>query len=92
MGGCNSTQGTKDANRRMGQITFYGFVASPPCFLVQAVMDHMYIDYKQTVVIPGKDNKSDWYLKKNPKGKVPLIEEGSWSLDESHAICRYVSA
>lgn len=73
------------------KLVFYGFIKSPPCFLAQATMDHLGIEYEHKVVIPMKDTRTEWFKKKNPFGKVPFIEEGDFCLNESHAIARYVS-
>ena len=33
----------------------------------------------------------DWYLACNPNGKVPLLQDGEWSLWESNVIVRYLA-
>jgi glutathione S-transferase len=37
-------------------------------------------------------NDEPWYLKLNPNGKVPLLEDGSFTLWESNTIVRYLSS
>jgi glutathione S-transferase len=37
-------------------------------------------------------NDQDWFLALNPNGKVPLLREGEFTLWESNAIVRYLSA
>ena len=36
-------------------------------------------------------NTEDWYLACNPNGKVPLLQDGEWSLWESNVIVRYLA-
>ena len=36
-------------------------------------------------------NTEDWYLALNPNGKVPLLQDGEWSLWESNVIVRYLA-
>jgi glutathione S-transferase len=36
-------------------------------------------------------NNTPEYLGKNPNGRVPTLEDGEWTLWESHAIVRYLS-
>lgn len=36
-------------------------------------------------------NNTPEYLEKNPNGRVPTLEDGEWTLWESHAIVRYLS-
>ena len=38
----------------------------------------------------GKNNE-DWYLALNPNGKIPLLQDGEWSLWESNVIVRYLA-
>lgn len=37
-------------------------------------------------------NDEPWYLELNPNGKVPLLQDGSFTLWESNTIVRYLSA
>jgi glutathione S-transferase len=39
----------------------------------------------------GKNNEA-WYLALNPNGRVPLLEDGDFSLWESNSIVRYLAA
>jgi glutathione S-transferase len=37
-------------------------------------------------------NREDWYLALNPNGRVPLLQDGAFSLWESNTIVRYLCA
>jgi glutathione S-transferase len=37
-------------------------------------------------------NKEPWYLALNPNGRIPLLQDGAFSLWESNTIVRYLSA
>lgn len=37
-------------------------------------------------------NDQDWFLRLNPNGKVPLLQDGDFALWESNTIVRYLSA
>jgi glutathione S-transferase len=50
-----------------------------PCERIDAGLQH------------GK-NKEAWYLQLNPNGRVPLLQDGEFSLWESNSIVRYLSA
>jgi len=39
----------------------------------------------------GEDNKTSEFLKKNPVGKVPVLETPTGTIFESNAICRYLA-
>ena len=71
----------------------YGDTQSGNCYKVQLVcqllnIDHQWID----VDILAGDTKSDDFLKKNPNGKIPLLELNSGeTLSESNAIINYLA-
>lgn len=52
-----------------------------------------YVD--ATLEIPpfevGKDNKTEAFLRKNPLGKIPVLETLEGYLFESNAICKYLA-
>ena len=70
-------------------VKFHAFHGSPPCCLAQATMDHLSVNYEFNEVVPMKDTKSEEFLKINPKGKVPVVQDGDFTIDESYAIARY---
>ena len=71
----------------------YGDTQSGTCYKVQLVcqllnIDHQWID----VDILAGDTKSDDFLKKNPNGKIPLLElDSGETLSESNAIINYLA-
>jgi glutathione S-transferase len=49
------------------------------------------LKYKwQTVNLREGEQKKEWYLKINPVGKVPAIDDDGFCLFESNAICKYL--
>ena len=71
----------------------FGDTQSGNCYKVQLVckllnIDHQWID----VDILAGDTKSDDFLKKNPNGKIPLLElDSGETLSESNAIINYLA-
>jgi glutathione S-transferase len=71
----------------------YGDTQSGNCYKVQLVcqllnIDHQWID----VDILAADTKSDDFLKKNPNGKIPLLElDSGETLSESNAITNFLA-
>lgn len=71
----------------------YGDTQSGNCYKVQLVcqllnIDHQWID----VDILAGDTKSDDFLKKNPNGKIPLLElDSGETLSESNAITNFLA-
>lgn len=55
-------------------------------------LEEMGLAYEHVQLDPAKkENFSEAYLKLNPFGKVPTIEDGGFSLFESGAICLYLA-
>ena len=71
----------------------YGDTQSGNCYKVQLIcqllnIDHQWID----VDILAGDTKSDDFLKKNPNGKIPLLElDSGEALSESNAIINFLA-
>jgi glutathione S-transferase len=71
----------------------YGDAQSGNCYKVQLVcqllnIEHQWID----VDILAGETKSDDFLKKNPNGKIPLLElDSGETLSESNAIINYLA-
>jgi len=71
----------------------YGDTKSGNCYKVQLVcnlqnIDHQWID----IDILAGDTQSDEFLRKNPNGKIPLLElDSGETLSESNAIINYLA-
>lgn len=72
----------------------YGDTKSGNCYKVQLVchlldIDHQWID----IDILAGDTKSDDFLRKNPNGKIPLLElDNGETLSESNAIINFLAS
>lgn len=69
----------------------YAFALSAPSRYVMSVLKHAKIDFEPVDVdLTSQEQKSEAHLKRNPNGKVPVLEDGDFTLYESSAIVRYV--
>jgi hypothetical protein len=74
--------------------SFYlmGFADLLPSPFVQRVwisLECKKLDYQYVEIDPYK--KPEWYLKLNPRGLVPTLQDGDWCCYESTVLMEYVS-
>jgi len=73
------------------KLKLYGAIASPFVRVVRFALlsSKTEFDYQELDLFKG-EHKSPEYLKVNPRGQVPAIDDNGFCLFESHAIIRYV--
>ncbi|MDE2028711.1 MAG: glutathione S-transferase family protein, partial [Candidatus Omnitrophica bacterium] len=72
-------------------LTIYGSDLSGPAIKTRLTASYLGIDYKwQLVNLREKEQKQEWFLKINPAGKVPALDDDGFHLFESNAICKYL--
>ncbi len=72
-------------------LTIYGSDLSGPAIKVRLTASAIGLDYQWRVVnLRDKEQKQEWFLKVNPVGKIPAIDDDGFCLFESNAICRYL--
>jgi glutathione S-transferase len=72
-------------------LTIYGSDLSGPAIKVRLTASFLGLDYKwQVVNLREGEQKQEWFLKINPVGKIPAIDDDGFHLFESNAICKYL--
>lgn len=72
-------------------LTIYGSDLSAPAIKVRLTASFLGLNYKwQPVNLREGEQKKEWFLKINPVGKVPAIDDDGFHLFESNAICKYL--
>ena len=72
-------------------LTIYGSDLSGPAIKVRLTASFLGINYKwQIVNLREGEQKQEWFLKINPVGKIPAIDDEGFHLFESNAICKYL--
>ena len=72
-------------------LTIYGSDLSGPAIKVRLTASYLKIEHKwQVVNLREGEQKQEWFLKVNPVGKVPAIDDDGFHLFESNAICKYL--
>jgi len=72
-------------------LTIYGSDLSGPAIKVRLTANFLGIDHQwHPVNLREGEHKKEWFLKINPVGKIPAIDDNGFHLFESNAICRYL--
>ncbi len=73
-------------------LTIYGSDLSYPAIKVRLTASYLGLDYKWHLVnLREGEQKREWFLKINPVGKVPAIDDDGFTLFESNACCKYIA-
>ena len=73
-------------------LTIYGSDLSFPAIKVRLTASYLGIEHKwQTLNLREGEQKQEWFLKINPIGKVPAIDDNGFHLFESNACCKYLA-
>jgi len=73
-------------------LTIYGSDLSAPAIKVRLTASYLGLDYKWHLVnLREGEHKQEWFLKINPVGKVPAIDDNGFYLFESNTICKYLA-
>jgi glutathione S-transferase len=78
----------------MAMIKLYDYELSGNCYKLRLLMSILGIEY-ETVPIdfyPGREHKSDWFLRINPLGQLPVIEDDGLVLRDAQAILVHLAA
>jgi glutathione S-transferase len=73
-------------------LTIYGSDLSGPAIKVRCVATYLGIPHEWKFVnLRDKEQKQEWFLKINPVGKIPALDDDGFHLFESNAMCRYLA-
>jgi glutathione S-transferase len=69
-------------------LTLYDADRCPYCARARIVLAEKDVDYRKVAI--DLADRPDWLYEKNPLGKVPVLEEGTFVLPESDVIMQYL--
>ncbi|MBJ6989135.1 glutathione S-transferase [Devosia sp. MC521] len=74
-------------------ITLYDFELSGNCYKVRLLLNilNQPADMHPVEFFPGKEHKSDWFLRLNPFGQLPVLKDDDLVLSDSGAILAYLA-
>jgi glutathione S-transferase len=75
-------------------ITLYDYELSGNCYKLRLFMRFLQIPFKSVPIdfYPGREHKSEWFLKINPLGQLPVIDDDGFVLRDAQAILVYLAA
>jgi glutathione S-transferase len=75
-------------------IKLYDYALSGNCYKARLLMRMLRLDYetRQVDFYPDREHKSDWFLKLNPLGQLPVLEDGGLILRDAQAILVYLAS
>jgi glutathione S-transferase len=75
-------------------ITLYDYELSGNCYKLRLFMSFLQIPYTTRPIdfYPGREHKSEWFLKINPLGQLPVIDDDGFVLRDAQAILVYLAA
>lgn len=73
-------------------LTIYGSDLSSPAIKIRLTATYLGLEHKwQIVNLREGEQKQEWFLKINPVGKIPAIDDNGFYLFESNACCKYLA-
>lgn len=77
----------------MGRPEFFWISGSPPCWSTMLALEIKGLDYtSKRLESSRREQKSEAFLKINPRGHVPVLKDGDTVVRESPAILAYLEA
>lgn len=75
-------------------IRLYDYELSGDCFKIRLLMSILGLEWerRRINVHPGREHESEWFLRINPLGRIPVIEDGDCTLRDAQAILVYLAA
>jgi glutathione S-transferase len=75
-------------------ITLYDYELSGSCYKVRLLLNILQAPYTARPMDfhPGREHKSEWFLRLNPLGQLPVIDEDGFILRDSGAILVYLAS
>jgi glutathione S-transferase len=75
-------------------MTLYDYELSGNCYKLRLFMSFLHIPHKTVSIdfYPGREHKSDWFLKINPLGQLPVIDDDGLILRDAQAILVYLAS
>jgi glutathione S-transferase len=75
-------------------VTLYDYELSGNCYKLRMFMNMLGVKYDKKSIdfYPGREHKSEWFLKINPLGQVPVLQDDGLILRDAQAILVYLAA
>ena len=74
-------------------IRLHDFELSGNCYTIRLMLSILGLEWerRRVNVHPGREHRSDWFLRISPLGQVPVLEDGDCRLRDARAILVYLA-
>ena len=75
-------------------IRLYDYELCGDCYKVRLLLNLLGLEWETRRIDyhPGREHESEWFLRVNPLGRIPVIEDGGCTLRDAQAILVYLAA
>jgi glutathione S-transferase len=75
-------------------ITLYDYELSGNCYKLRLLMSILGVEHATVPIdfYPGREHKSEWFLRLNPLGQIPVIDDDGLVLRDAQAILVYLAS
>ncbi len=75
-------------------ITLYDYELSGNCYKVRLMLRLLELPHQLHAIdfYPGREHRSEWFLRLNPLGQLPVLEDGALVLRDAQAILVYLAS
>ena len=75
-------------------IRLYDYELCGDCYKIRLLLNLLGLDRETRRVDfhPGREHESEWFLRINPLGRIPVVEDGDCTLRDAQAILVYLAA
>jgi glutathione S-transferase len=72
----------------------YDFELSGNCYKIRLLLSILGLDYEKVAIdfYPGNEHKGDEFLRINPLGQLPVLDDGACRIRDAQAILTYLAA
>jgi glutathione S-transferase len=74
-------------------IELYNYHLSSDCYKVRLFLSCLNLEYaaREVEFYPRREHRSDWFLRINPRGELPVLVDGNTTVEDAQEILLYIA-